>query len=180
MSKGKSRVLSSSAVIEVADRSSTMSLMVGEIDSFTAKSNTAMAKSRPIGASMESAYLKYGGYDLSFKGGKVDWNLANKIHAQDVLLRTLGLCPLFTVKQEIKYYNGEIETYVYNDVVLFGYSLDAKSGDEIGEEFSGYAPQRNILSLTSFGETVVQLTLKVIGDIIEETAKQAAEELLGL
>lgn len=157
MSAPKARVLSNNAVISVKDGLLFgPNIPIGELDGFTATSTTSLLKFRPIGTAIETAQLKYGGYDLSFDGGKVDWELARRYHAMESVLRSAGDNFLFEIEQKITYYDGTEEIFTYNDVVLFGYSLDAKTGEELKEKVSGYAPQRNIIDAGVVTETIIR------------------------
>ena len=173
---GRPRLLYSSAEIYVKDWAGIVTAKIGEIDQFNAKQTTSLQKSRPIGSALENASLKYGGWELTFKGGKVDWGLAKEIHAQDMILRTLGIHPLFQVQQKLEYYDGKIETFTYNDVVLYDYAIDIQSGQEIGEEFKGFSPQRNNLDLEGLGDAAYQVVQALVRKAAEEAISRAAEE----
>lgn len=175
--KGKARALSSSATITVKDPIIGVEIKIGEVDKFSAKSTSSIIKSRPIGTALETTQYKYGGYDLSFSGGKIDWELANLLHAQDTIARSIGECPKFTVEQRIVFYDGHVETYLYNNVILSGYGVDINSGDEIQESFSGYATERNQFGLEQIGSIAYNLVNSVVQEAINEGFNKLSEEI---
>jgi hypothetical protein len=139
---GKARILASNATVKVKDPFTGFNIKIGEVDKFGVKANTELIKSRSIGNGLETTQLKYSGYDLTFSGGKVDWELARLMHSQDHLLNTTGLNPYFSVENTITYYDGTVETYVFNNVLIFGYDMNIESENEITESFSGYATSK--------------------------------------
>lgn len=171
----KARVQGSSAVIKVKDPFLGLDIQIGEIDGFSAKSTTSINKSRPIGASIETAQIRYGGFELSFKGGKVDWHLAKLLHAQDTLLRTIGVAPVFTIEQTVKYFDGSKEIFSYPNSVIFGYEFNADGADnELGENFSGFASYRIDLDNIPQNETVYS----IVNAMVQEGSKSLTSEIL--
>lgn len=140
---GKARVLGSSAIIKVSD--GTTACAIGEIDKFSAKENTELKKSRPIGAKLFTTQVDPQGWDLSFEGGKVDWNIAALMQAQSRQFYGNNRSVYFEVEQSITFFDGKVETYIYHDVTLHGLNLDiGGSGDEISEKFEGFAAYREV------------------------------------
>lgn len=177
---GKSRVLASSAVIKVMDATLGKEREVGEIDSFTATSTTELAKSRPIGSSQQNAYAKYGGYELTMKGGKVDWQLANLIHMQDSMILLLSQSPTFSIYQTITYYDGTQETYIYLGCVIYGYSLNAESGAEVKEDFKAFSTERHKVDGDAILDIVHQIQSQILVQAFERLKTLALDQLLGL
>jgi hypothetical protein len=174
---GKARVLSSSAVITVKDPFYQTEIQIGEVDKFSAKSTSSTIKSRPIGTAIENVQYKYGGYELSFNGGKIDWNLANMFHAQDLLARTAGDSPRFNIQQTIRYADGTVETYIYINAIIHGYEIDIDSGSEVTEAFSGYAPTRDQLGLEQFQSTVYAALTTTVQQAINEAQNIIADQI---
>lgn len=175
--KPKARVLASSAIIKVKDPNTGLDIKIGEIDSFRASSTSTIIKSRPIGTALETIQHKYGGYDLEFQGGKVDWNLASLLHGQDILARSIGEAPMFTVESTIKHFDGTVETYLYNRVIIHGYSVDINTGDAIGESFKGYAPERNSFNLGQVGDVQQQLVYSIVNNYINEMTNLIGDQI---
>lgn len=133
---GKPRIRGSHATIKVGDTD------VGEISKFSVKELGEIKKSRAIGDPGVTANKTFEGYDLSFEGGKVDWNLASLLHQQDLkIYGGIGKGEIsvpFKVIQTITYYGGATETFTYSDVVIYGYNLDIDANDEMTEKFEGF------------------------------------------
>lgn len=135
---GKPRVRGSHAVISINAAGETTPKAVGEISKFSVKELGEIKKSRSMGEQQVTANKTFEGYDLSFEGGKVDWELAQLLHAQDDAIVAGKRAPLFEVKQVINYFGDKTEEFVYKDVVLFGYNLDMDANDEMSEKFEGF------------------------------------------
>jgi hypothetical protein len=117
-------------------------IFLGEVDSFKATSRTKVVISRPAGYINEGATHDYGGWDLSFDGGKVDWELANFYWLQDQTLRAGGQPPAFLFMEEIWHYNGAYEQWWYKDCSLFGF--DGSRGDDNTESIKGFSPIKTL------------------------------------
>ena len=175
----KARVQGSSAIIKVKDPFLGFDISIGELDSFSAKSTSSIIKSRPIGHSIETPQFKYGGYDLSFKGGKVDWQLARVMHSQDTLALTIGVVPIFKIEQKINHFDGTEEIYVYNNVMVFGYDLSADGANsDITESVSAFAPDRSSLNFTNGGQDIYGIVNAMIQEA-SNVAYEAAGNLAG-
>ena len=137
---GKPRVRGSHAKIFVtpAGSSTAAPVQIGEVSKFSVKELGEIKKSRSMGEQEVTANKTFEGYDLSFEGGKVDWYAASLLHQQDKQIKEGKRAAKFVVKQEITYYNGRVEIYTYNDVVLYGYNLDMDANDEMSEKFEGF------------------------------------------
>ena len=136
---GKPRVRGSHAKIFVKDNNGKQ-IMIGEVNKFSVKELGELKKSRAIGEQEVTSVKTFEGFDLSFEGGKVDWDLAILLHSQDLAIVNGDKNPYFQVVQEIKYYgSNNTETYTYNDVTLHGYNLDIDANDEMSEKFEGFA-----------------------------------------
>lgn len=133
---GKPRIRGNHAKILV--RNNGEDIQVGEISKFSVKELGEIKKSRAIGQKSITANKTFEGYDLSFEGGKVDWNLAQLLHRQDDAVFHGGRAPYFTVLQEITYYDNSKETYSFDEVTIYGYNLDIDANDELMEKFEGF------------------------------------------
>lgn len=133
---GKPRVRGSHAVIAIKKGST--EIKVGEVSKFSVKELGEIKKSRTMGEQEVTANKTFEGYDLSFEGGKVDWNAALLLHKQDEKIKSGERAALFKITQRITYYGGLVEEYEYNDVVLYGYNLDMDANDEMTEKFEGF------------------------------------------
>jgi len=112
---------------------------VGEVSKFSVKELGEVKKSRSMGEQEVTANKTFEGYDLSFEGGKVDWNAATLLHKQDEKIKAGQAAPYFTVTQKITYYGNKTEEYVYKNVILYGYNLDMDANDEMTEKFEGFS-----------------------------------------
>lgn len=141
---GKARVYGSNAKIYVKTDDGT-DVKVGEVDKFSAKSLAELKKSQPLGEKLPASNLVHAGWELSFEGGKVDANTAALFHSQDKQIVEGLRAPYFQVVQEVKYYDGNVDVYSFEDVTLHGYSLDAAGAmEELGEKFEGFAAKRTL------------------------------------
>jgi len=116
---------------------------LGEVDDFKAKSRTKIIHSRPIGSVIEGATLQYGGWDLTFEMGKVDWKLCHMYYLQDLELRGNIVPPKYSIFEEIQHYDGSIEQFIYRDVTLFNLDISRPS-QESKETIQGFSPIREI------------------------------------
>ena len=174
--KSKARVLGCNAVIEVKDPVLGFNIKVGEIDNFSVSATSSLIKSRPIGSAIETIQYKYGGYELSFSGGKVDWELANLLHAQDLLARSIGECPVFNVVSTITHFDGTKETYLYNNVIIHGYEESMQSDSQITESFKGYSPQKQQIGLEQIGTAIYGIISSVVQEAITEGINKIGSE----
>jgi hypothetical protein len=134
---GKPRVRGNHAIIKVRKLDGA-EISIGEVSKFSVKELGEIKKSRAIGQNSVTANKTFEGYDLSFEGGKVDWNLAQLLHRQDETIYKGGRSPLFYVTQKIFFFDGSTEEFNYNDVVIYGYNLDIDANDELMEKFEGF------------------------------------------
>ena len=158
-------------------------ISLGEIDSFSAKSQTTIHKRRPVGFINDSAQLINGGWDLSFETGKVDWSLCHYYWLQEQRLRDNKTVPLFTITETISHYEGGLggfitgkEQYVYKNVVIYELDLNRSIGD-IQERFSAFSTNRtlgpidNTILVDPIGnaarEAVMRLNSDVFGDFVK-------------
>lgn len=137
---GKPRVRGNHARILVVDSTGT-EIDVGEVSKFSVKELGEVKKSRAIGQNSVTANKTFEGYDLSFEGGKVDWNLAQLLHRQDELIYTGRRAPSFKVIQKVFFFDGSVEEYSFEDVTIYGYNLDIDANDELMEKFEGFCGQ---------------------------------------
>jgi hypothetical protein len=140
----KARVFSKNVKLFLFSEDTLAPIFLGEIDSFKKTSNTKIIKSRDIGYVNEQATVDYGGWDLSFDGGKVDWRLARFYLIQDRYLRDGIQPPELYILETIKHYNGTIEQYSYRHVTLFGFEGEHQSQQESTESIQGFSPYRQL------------------------------------
>jgi hypothetical protein len=120
---------------------------IGEVDKFSAKNNSEIKKSQAIGQKRATSNVVHMGWDLSFDGGKINWDLAQVLHQQDEQIVRGGRSPYFKIKQKVTYYDGQVETYEYQEVSLAGYEFDVPSStEELTEKVSGFASYRKLLT----------------------------------
>jgi len=163
---GKPRVRGSHAKIFI--KNGTEKLAIGEVNKFSVKELGELKKSRAIGEHTVTSIKTFEGYDLSFEGGKVDWELARLLHAQDYNIVRNKRTPYFQVEQTISYFTGEPETYTYDEVTIYGYNMDIDANDEITEKFEGFCGVPR--TLTGFQET--EPSGKTIEGLITEALKK--------
>jgi hypothetical protein len=158
---GKPRVRGSHAKISVqlGDRS----YDIGEVSKFSVKELGEVKKSRSMGEQEVTANKTFEGYDLSFEGGKVDFNASVLLHNQDQKIKDGEAAPYFTVTQKITYYGNKVEEYVYRNVVLYGYNLDMDANDEMTEKFEGFSGSMRTLTPPGEGST----DIKALNDAVK-------------
>lgn len=174
-SVGKARVLGSSAKIYI-NKSDLTTCQVGEVDKFSAKGNSELKKSRPLGAKLYASQIDPQGWDLSFEGGKVDWKLAALLQAQDRQVYQDGRSPYFTVTQTIKFSDGTLEQFNYYDVTIHSPNVDiGGSGDEVSEKFEGFAAYREAESGTTFDTDVTAQSAVIAGLLATMTGQKPGD-----
>jgi hypothetical protein len=137
----KDRILGSSAKIELYTSNS--GLMTIEVDSFTASQKHTTKNWHPLGEVGERQQLIYVGWDLDFKTGKIDSQITDFFNAIDQVLLAGQPAPRVRVTETIQHLDGNIETWVFPDAILFGYQGDASNAeDEIKESFKGSCSKR--------------------------------------
>ena len=141
---GKTRVLGKDVQVFLTSPDGLTSLpLLQEVDRFSAKNNDELKKSRPLGETTHASHTVHMGWDLEFEAGKNNWNLSCFFQAQDEQMRKGGRRPFARVVERVTHLDGSDETWVYEEVSLFGYNEDIGSQtDEIKEKFSGYAKRR--------------------------------------
>jgi hypothetical protein len=162
---GKPRVRGNHAKIYITD-SKGVAVEVGEISKFTVKELGEVKKSRGIGQNSITSNKTFEGYDLSFEGGKVDWNLAQMLHRQDELIYKGNRAPGFTVSHTVYFFDGSVEIFTYNDVTIYGYNLDIDANDELMEKFEGFCGTLRIRSNSGKSETDNSKNAKTVDDLL--------------
>jgi len=147
----KARIQGSQAkLIFFPEGTGVVPLDLGELDEFEATQMSEVVKRRPMGYSIESTTYKYSGWNLSFRGGKVDWKLARWAFNQDRAARIPGKTNGFSILQTVTHFDTRvgglpaIEQYLYTNVVLFGLEQRFKGGDDVTEEMKGFCAKREI------------------------------------
>lgn len=167
---GKARVLGSKAVLKiiVPNVTSGSEILIGEIDKFTATSQSEVKKSQPLGQGHITSQQVFKGWEISLEAGKVDWRLAMEIvGVNDAQTVQTGRSGLYRITQTIEYYDGQIETWQYDDVTFYGYELSAESAEEeIKETIKGFSGRER--------------TLIAAGDLQETEANQMRTNFVSL
>jgi hypothetical protein len=136
----KDRILGSSAKIELFTANGVMAI---EVDAFTKTQKHEIKARQPLGYVGEHHQVVYKGWDLDFKLGKVDSQVAEFFDAIDQSLLNGQSTPRVRVVETVKHFDGVDEVWVYPDTVLYGYKSDtANAADEIKEEFKGACNRR--------------------------------------
>lgn len=139
---GKPRVYGNNARIYVVNPVTQVEIQVGEVDKFKAKNDDELRKSKALGEAEYTSQTTFGGYSLDFEGGKVDASLAALFHAQDDQISHGGRSPYFVVRERIKHLDGTIEEWIYPEVTLHGYDMDAPAEDQLTEKFQGFCGKK--------------------------------------
>lgn len=148
---GKPRIRGQHTKIFVEDGSHNR-ILVGEVNKFSAKDLGELKKSRAIGEAGITATKTFEGYDLSFEGGKVDWNLARLNHIQNLSIYSGDRSPYFVVVTKFTYFKSSaVDTYTYPECTFHGYNIDVDANDELGEKWEGFCGEP--ANRASFNET---------------------------
>jgi hypothetical protein len=175
---GKARVLGSSVIVYIEKVDGSL-CKIGEIDKFSAKENMEIKKSRPLGAKLFASQIDPQGWDLSFEGGKVDWQLAALLQAQGRQFYNDGRSPYFSVVQEVRFSDNTIERYRYFDVTLHSPNLDAgSSSDEVSEKFEGFAAYREVDGDDTVSAAVTEQASVVAALLAQMTSQQPGDKPL--
>jgi hypothetical protein len=136
----KDRILGSSAKLELYTNTG---VIAAEVDSFSASQKTDLKTWHPLGEVGERQQLIYKGWDMDFKIGKTDAQIANFFDAIDQALLAGQAAPRVRVTQTIQHFDGSVEVWIFPDSVIYGYKTDASnSEDEIKEDFKGACTKR--------------------------------------
>lgn len=136
----KDRILGSSATIELYTPNGLLTI---EVDSFTANQKHTTKQWHPLGEVAERQQMIYVGWDLDFKTGKIDSQIANFFNYIDQQLLSGQPAPRVRVVQTIKHFDGNNEVWVFPDALVFGYQGDTSNAeDEIKETFKGSCSTR--------------------------------------
>lgn len=137
----KDRILGSSALIELYNPDG--SVVSTEVDSFTANQKHEIKVWHPLGQVGERQQVIYKGWDMDFKTGKIDAQIANFFYALDQALLAGQTSPRVRVTETIKHFDGSVEIWIYPDSVLYNYAKDSSNAeDEIKENFKGACTTR--------------------------------------
>ncbi|NRD80284.1 hypothetical protein HPT25_23460 [Bacillus sp. BRMEA1] len=136
----KDRILGSSAKLELYTDTG---VIATEVDSCTATQKHEIKTWHPLGEIGERQQVIYKGWDLDFKTGKIDDQIANFFDTIDQALLAGKPAPRVRVTETITHFDGSIETWIYPDTVLYNYAQDlSNSEDEIKENFKGACSKR--------------------------------------
>lgn len=177
---GQKRILSDRVRIFV--KSEGKHVKVGEFDSFSVTDKEAVRIFKPVGSTREISLITPGGHDLAFSGGKVDWTLARLMHRQELMTnahkiedviaapivgynifdltyieKAVNIAPKFEVEHTITHYNGNIESFIYEDTMLFGYSIE-QSADlgVVTESVKGFSPRKTRNGITFINDELLK------------------------
>lgn len=123
--------------------SSSLPIDFAELDSFTVTDKTELKQFRPLGQVEPHGQLIYGGYDLAFKGAKIngDWDTIQSNN--DLQLRSGSAAPRYRIVDTTTWFDGTVETWIYDNVLLYNFKSDmATSNAEIKQDMTGFAPTR--------------------------------------
>jgi hypothetical protein len=135
------RILGSAVTLQIYTSAGVVDF--AELDGFTATDKSEKKEFRPLGQVAPHGQIIYGGYDLDFKGAKInaDWDTVQADN--DTALLAGESAPRYRVLQKTVWLDGTIEAWVYNDVILYNFKQDAAAAnDEIKGNFTGFAPTR--------------------------------------
>ena len=178
---GKARVNGNHVQLLIFNQQNLAPLFLGELDNFQATSQTSIIKSRPIGFIQEGVTHNYGGWDLSFDGGKVDWALCHYYWLQDQKLRKRRVPPQLMIIESVEHYNGALEQYVYKNVSLYGLDLQRPAGDTLTETMKGFAANRTLGPIDTtiiydpIGTAIRELSMRVQNERVTKDYLQAWE-----
>lgn len=163
---GRPRIRGQHVKLSIQDKSG-KSIDVGEISKCSIKELGELKKSRSIGEAGVTSTKTFEGYDLSFEGGKVDWRLAQMLHKQDDEIYSGERSPYFKVEQVFTYYDGGVDTYLYPEVTIHGYSLDIDANDELTEKFEGFCGEKRTYKANTLGAAATATSItSTIADLI--------------
>jgi hypothetical protein len=145
------RILGRNTILYVHSAKWLLPIALGEIDEFRATSTTELIKSRPVGFSLQSATLRYSGYDLQLKIGKTDPMLARWNHLVDRGLLGGNQPPELFITETITHYRTIpftnvplIENWVYKNVNLFGLDVSTSGQGEHEQDIRGFAAWKEL------------------------------------
>lgn len=164
------RILGRHVILLVNSESWALPIALGELEEFSATSTTEIIKSRPVGYALESATLRYGGYDLSFRIGKTDPFLERWNFLTDRGLISGAAPPKLFVFEIVRHYDniGTVgggplpvgfsgldlniagqrisvtENWIYRDVTLFGNDISINSQDSYDQSIKGFAAWKEL------------------------------------
>lgn len=145
-------IIGSSTLLSIYNATVGTPVPVGEIESFSVKSQTEMKKRFPIGQVQPNAQLFYDGYELSIKGIKIDGSWEDICAANDSALLAGQAAPRYRIVQTTTMLDGTVEIWQYDKCLIYGFNIDAAAGNEIvKEDFSGWAPSRSSGSAAGIG-----------------------------
>lgn len=139
--QNQDRILGERTVLELY--STNGPIQVGEIDSVDEEHMTEQKTWRPLSQKYDRQQTIHKGWKLSFKGGKIDDSVNSLAqNLQDALINGQQE-PTYRATRAIEHYDGTFETYVYDNLKLYGFKEQTdKSDDEIKWDFEGFAPIR--------------------------------------
>lgn len=173
---GRARISGSNVILLI--KAGDTDVAVGEIDKFTAKKLEELKKAQALGAKTETSWVKWKGWEFSFEGGKVDWQLAKVLHSQDVEIVAGRRSPYFKIQKTIEYLNGDTEVWVWDEVTLYGYEIDVPMED-VTEKISGFTGKNREVITSSITEVHSLQNIKVaVAPIIDVINKMKTDNQL--
>jgi hypothetical protein len=138
----KDRVLGSSATVGFYRTDGTV-VNFAECDSFKATRKSTQKQYQPLGQVGERTQDIYQGWTLNFTGAIVDPTYDDILEQIDQAALNGQPNMRFRVTETITYYDGTVRTWVYPDVVLYGFDKDISAANsEIKWTFNGEAQTR--------------------------------------
>jgi hypothetical protein len=135
------RILGSMTQLQVY--SSNGPITFAELDGFTVSDKTEQKKFQPLGQVAPHGQLIYAGYELSFKGAKIDDSWDNLQSSNDTALLAGQSAPRYRIVDTTTWFDGTVETWIYDQVLLYNFKSDkAAAGEEIKQDFTGFAATR--------------------------------------
>lgn len=171
----RARVLGRNVTLLVHSSQLVLPIALGTIDEFSATSTTDIIKRRPAGSTIEAARLRYGGYDLSFKIGKMDPMLERWNHLVERGMFADANQPQLFISETTKHYNKLafgipiLENWIYRNVTLYG--LSKTTGDDIEMTIKGFATHKELGPVDSTFLTLEWLPGIGFQEIVHRTAQ---------
>lgn len=183
---GQRRIISDRVRLRVRTQNG-KSVNIGEFDSFSATQQDSIRKFKPCGETRELQRYSPGGYDISIAGGKVDWSLARHMNQQELFVnkhsshdlpladqlleaftgpiasKAVLISPLFEIEQTFIYYDGSVETYIYEDVTFYNYAINIDSDlSEVKEAVKAFSPRKKVSGETFYLSEILNPTAAIL------------------
>lgn len=138
----KPKILGRQVDLLIISQKEQLPIPLGSIDEFSATSTTEYIKTRPVGYIFEHSTLRYGGYELSLKLSKRDSMLERWFFLTEVGLINKSQPPRFKIIETIQHSDSLYESWVYQDVTLFGVDVNFSGEGEYEQSVKGFANRK--------------------------------------